>query len=327
MLLLYHHIVYLDVNYAILTHISKSCVYIFVFLSSYGLTLSNISRSSPKRTIKWISNHIWKLECFFFPHFIICILLSLIFYRDDFFSTYSSVKTFIFDLLGITNILGGRPLVRAWWYMGLALSLTLIVPIIALLYKKFGPFSIIPALAIQIMTPNFNYKEYALVITLGAISAHLNILSKITGYINNSLTKKTVLFLILICITTIVPLGIVYLYIPLLPETLSFYLDSIVKTLIAIVFVIISICISMSERISRVLGFLGYLSDDMFLIHIEILAVFPMLNTAIGLYAVNFTILLIASILITLIYKASKNRTRYNEFTERIYSAIDYNIF
>lgn len=334
LLLLYYHmfIDYGDFR-GFLALIAHSCVYVFVFLSGLGLTISfDKASSSNTKALSWIAKHIWKLEVFFWPHFLIGTLIYTIICKGSILAFYGNMGNLLLDFFCISDMVGGKHLLGVWWYMGLAIFIVLVLVLFAKAFGKIGWYIIPVTYALMLIIPNLfgkdaydnpgPYKGYLLAVCLGVIFARKKLFEKYMDF----LKRRSVLMNVILsagCLTAVVVLTI------LLPLTRwnhiaeFLLLPQLVKTAVAILFVFFGLNLAELSIVSHSLEFLGKMSDDMFIIHIAIRVAFPPVTKMTAIPEVNYLIFLAAGIILTMAYKGIKSISKYDVLMEKAFSMMN----
>lgn len=122
----------------------KICATIFVLLSTYGLAVTSQSHSPQvlptpkyKAYLHFVCSHVKKLYDLYWPVFIPAMAVGILSGRSIPISIYRSLGQWIRDLFGVAYIFDGvSPFNGAWWYIGFAITLYMIFPLINFLVCK-----------------------------------------------------------------------------------------------------------------------------------------------------------------------------------------------
>ena len=166
----------------------KICVALFVFISSYGITISfQRNGDSPAAMRKNISGrYITMMTGYWFVFLLSCIAFAFLdpmhfvtYYTRD--NPASTVVNVIFDALGISFLCDTPTLNPTWWYISFAIVLIAVIPLFIRLYKRYGA---IPALIVAFflryafVRHNFEITRYLMIMVLGIICADRNYLGR-----------------------------------------------------------------------------------------------------------------------------------------------------
>lgn len=330
LLLLYYHIfaAYNDLHFN-LAQIAHCCVWIFVFLSGYGLTVSyGKSRQKSTSPLSWILKHIWSLEAFFWPHFLIGVALLYLWVGRGLMSQYGKVWRIILDFFCLSDIFGQTHILSVWWYMGLAILIVLAVPLLVKVTDKIGYFIIPAVYALILLVPDLivkdeltgPYQGYYLAAVLGVVAARKGLLNKYVTYIEKASSSRTIV-LGLLYIFGIISLGM--MIVP--AEALArFYLPQLIMTVNTVLVILLSVNIARAADVSKAFEFMGKLSDDMFIMHIVVRTVLWDLIYIVDIPVVIYLLLLISSTLVTWGFKAIKKLAGYDKLVSKVSSKLEF---
>ncbi|MFP3153705.1 acyltransferase [Lachnospiraceae bacterium ZAX-1] len=195
----------------------KICVGMFVFLSAYGMTISlknkyehyNFNKNDIEKSI---FNRYFSLMSGFIFNFLTAVLLCYTFRRElvqIYQDGLKGVFTFFMDMFGVAYMLKLDTLIGTWWYMGVAIIMIFLLPILLKLYKKYGYGAIVLSLLLPRMM-NWgvtNLTRYLLCIMMGIWFADENNLMKIKNsklcnhiYLNKCLKLIIEMAVMVICL-------------------------------------------------------------------------------------------------------------------------------
>lgn len=167
-------------------------VALFVFLSAFGLTKSwegFLAREqppapSPKHCAKWISSRYLRLMSGFWFVYILAIAVTSFTGRTPA-SIYGQeampLLSALADFFGLGNFLGVAQLNETWWYMSVAVTVMICVPLLVAGGRKFG----VILLLFCAVVPNYVFEaynaqaDYILPTALGVFCAQNDTLEKI----------------------------------------------------------------------------------------------------------------------------------------------------
>lgn len=246
----------------------KVCVYLFVFVSAYGITLMKgnectekhiYDKNQTKRLIRFMKGF---GSCFLF-----CLVLSHLFHLNHGAvqawgeSRINCLIGILGNVTGLAGVAGIAWFNASWWYVSLAILLMFLVPVLHIAVKKIGLLQsviitlfIVPFLGLNTAT---GQAAYLLIAVLGVVSAEGNILENLGEY----LKERNVLNAFLICAVVVSICVLVILR----PRVSASYL---VNTIMAVLIVtLVSICIRYIPLISSGFAFLGRHCMYMWLTH------------------------------------------------------------
>ncbi len=223
-LLLFHHLFYAEyrLNYGgIVTHLisketlmsvgtyARICVWLFVFVSAYGLSKSYLSigeNITMRERLAFYKKHYFSLMKPYWFIWTVVFTVSLIFKLIPVSYLKNNIIYIILNFLGLSDFFGTPSMNNVWWYMCLAQVILLIIPLICEMAKRWGKISF-PLLFILVQFINMagvssvfggEYINYFFMVIFGVLFARYNIMEKISA------TRFTVLefFLLIIVICT-----------------------------------------------------------------------------------------------------------------------------
>lgn len=307
----------------------KCCVGIFTFLSAYGLTRSYLKKKSQEISLapkefygKFVLRRYFNLLSGFIVIYLIAFIGScfltdktpiVIYCKKD-----KTPLTFAFymvlDLLGLSRIVGTSSLINTWWYMGLALTIIFLFPMVMELYKYFG-WLIIPAyfcLYFSLDIGKGEFVRWLFLLPVGIWFAECNILEKCKIYFNGI---RSCFFKILLFFCSSLLLFIICIYFGMNYECSDYsiiFLD-LILTLGVIIWTYLFLC--EIHLLARILEFIGRHSMNIFLIH-SFLRVrwFPDHIYSFSHFLLVMSVLLIESTLISIAVEWVKKRSGYSSW-------------
>lgn len=308
----------------------KICVSLFVFVSSYGLTVS-LKRTIEKqesevglRTEKWVINRfISVLSGYWFIVVLSNIICQLINQRttDVYFSGNFStgVMAMIVNFFGLSNLFGLDQLNGTWWYMSAAVMIIIFMPIIYFLFKKFGyVFTIILCVGIPrifaVKHTGTDFQSYIFLVIMGMIIAEYNLFGRLKEFqivknvLISKLIKFTVLF-VLVCISYKV-----YLQLPM-----NQFWEIKLGVIPVLVIYFCYEFIADIPVLGTVLKFIGKHSMNIFLVHTFIRAYYlPDFTYSFQYFALIILVLLVISIGLSIVIEYLKKIMRYDVMIEKL---------
>ncbi len=302
---------------------SRMCVPLFTFVSGVGL-LYSYKKMKKKKNFFLI--RCLKLLPTFYVIVVISYILYLIFGLDyikvNFFNSniYLSIIYLIFDLTGLSTILNTPTIGPVWWYIGISLMFSFIVPIIYKLAKKYGWFLVgvglflIPRLLCITPSSSLTALPYIFILFLGMYCEDTNFLSKIankkiiSNNFANTLVKLLIYFVLLLCS---------YIYF-----THTYDLSFMELSYGVIPFlIIIIVCefIAPIKYIAETFAFFGKHSIIIYLIHDILLNLFRPYFYSFPHFIISFIVLFVLSLIIALVVEFILNKIGYyNRFNKLI---------
>lgn len=332
LLLLFHHLFYssqrIESN-GIVFHIlsqntvqqiavaARICVWIFLFLSAYGLTCQFYIK---KQSISIFTFSSWfsLMKSFWFVYIVVFASSFLLFSNPI--EIYGRNPIYLLlDFFGFADLFGTPMLSNVWWYMCLTQILILILPVLIYAGEKIG-WLMFPLmfLGLQYLNPgiesNFggDYLNYLLVISLGVLCSQKSFFEK-NSAIPKSLMGKLLDIFIVSGIT------ILCLYYRIRLESSDIWRVRSVLSCIAVLGICYIaykyICFSILEK---ALAFLGVHSGNIFMFHALVYTYYPSVVYYSKNVFISYATLLTVSVLISMFIEKSKAICGYNQCSKLI---------
>lgn len=187
--------------------LGKICVYIFLFLSGYGLYCSYGKRlkdtSSPiKETFKFEAIHFLKFYQMFWIIYLIFVPLGVYFDRAPMTLYNHSIWHLLIDFLGVSHIFGTRTALPTWWYNGVLLLYYALMPLVYMILKKSPKWISLLVLVLAIAASSLlpgntriqTFVVYAIPFLLGMYGAHFNVMVLMRSFLAGSTGKRIARF-------------------------------------------------------------------------------------------------------------------------------------
>ncbi|MRM91348.1 hypothetical protein EAI28_23850 [Faecalicatena contorta] len=336
-LLLFHHLFYstarIEAN-GVVFHIfsqdtveglataSQICVWIFAFLSAYGLTCKYIKEDIKRPTIFIAKSWISLMKSYWFIY-IIVFILSFIFFNNPLEIYQHKASYLVLDALGLADFFGSPMLSNVWWYMCFAQILLIILPLIIAVCSKFGWASyLLMIIIIQYLgsgiSSNFGgeYINYLLVIVLGVLCAQNIFFDKV-----KSKPKHLIGKIIEICILV----GVIFICLILrlkLEEVDVWKVRSILSSLAVLCICWMSYKYLTNKIVEKVLSFLGKHSGNIFMTHALIYTFYPNVVYYTKNVILSWLTLLSISLCLSIVLEKLKELTKYNCLIKNIENMI-----
>lgn len=247
-------------------HMMKICVRMFIFITAYGITISQnkmqvttakeLSKSSVKRYVKLMIG-------FWFIYILAFLTVGFrgIGITDVYGTGMRGIIIGVTDALGIANIFNHPTLNVTWWYMEIAILLIFVTPVMVLVYKKIGFLMLVITAYINHMfgINDYDITVYLFCITLGIFCAEEQLFE--TMYKKNILKNRGLNSVLKMFLYICMAAFLFYLrYI----TNWVYWIDPIFTVMIG------AFCMEMRgllKGFSYIFEFLGKYSMNMFLVH------------------------------------------------------------
>lgn len=160
---------------------ARICVWIFAFLSAYGVSIKLMSAKNNESAIKIIYKQWWSMMK---PYWFVYAVFFLLFFHSGYAFHERSILRILIDFIGFSEPLGGNLWNAGWWYMCFAQVLLISLPLLILLVDKTGIFSIpISYLVLQFWGAGFEspyggyYTSYLYAVLLAILCVKYNLFS------------------------------------------------------------------------------------------------------------------------------------------------------
>lgn len=296
---------------------ARVCVWIFVFLSGYGLTVSYQKRQ--KHTASFLFHHIFSLLTpFWFFYLLLC---PFVFWPEGIAAAYEGHGAYcILDILGLADLFGTPHLSFSWWYITFAEILIVLMPLLIGLVRKFGAASLpMLFLLLALFGPGYTsyyggaYSSYLYAALLGILCAESSFFQRIS--------RKHISWyqgiLLLLSALLLAHLG------SALQETPWQLLAPLFTSLSAFLICLISFVFLNHPWICRPLIRLGMLSYPIFALHGYILGKFRSYILITGKALPSFLTLLLLSVLVAEAIRFLQAKTGYNRLMQHCAKGIE----
>lgn len=246
--------------------VSRICVAIFVFLSGYGIAATYRNKfgkrvPSSKEVVQFTWNRYWKLMTGYWVAFFLTILCQP--FGRTVFDAYGTgtkdlVLCTLIDFFGLANLIGTPTLNPTWWYMSMAFSIIILMPLIMRLMQEFGAVlvTIGGIVVLSLLNASNPNTFYLFSLLLGALCLEFDLFGKISGL---GQEHKYSAYLKFVC-EAVILLG-------LLAYRTNYNYFGIVDGLISMMLALLACLFTKLTVISSAMEFLGKHSANMFLIH------------------------------------------------------------
>ena len=296
----------------------RVCVWLFAFLSAYGLTLKYSKLSKDKRT--WFIPRQWlSLMKPFWLIFPIELLLKFIIENNVHLIYQNNFWYFLYDFFAVADILKTPKLMGVFWYMSFALLVVLFIPLINKFCSFCGYASLpITFIAIQLMRDGivtFNggsYLDYLFVVVCGVLIAQKDIFNRIAAI------KLHILWRIVISVLLAAAVyGALWFRLTYLSKD-PLHLGGVFSGAAAVMICLLFGVFITFKPLCFVLGFLGRYSGLMFLLHVIFISMLPDVVCITPIASVDFLILLAESLEAAILIDLFRRLIRYDKWFEKL---------
>ncbi len=247
------------------------CVGLFIFLTAYGLTLSlkkqfkDYEFTNQDAVLFALKRYLGLFFTFLIP-FVFCQILT----KALGISRYGEGRleklgSFVLDMFGVSNIFGVQMLIDTWWYMSLAVLVTVFMPVCVRIYKRYGWLFVVMVLFAGsfFLERNVNLTKWLLTVPVAVCFADRQVLERMKAWqvVDNYWVSKLIKFVVF------TPILLILCYVRTSPwgrENLEFAMNGVVS--------VAFICwchefILEIPVLKQVLEWIGRHSGDIFYVH------------------------------------------------------------
>lgn len=293
--------------------LARICVYLFIYLSAYGLTIQYTSKK--ESTDRWLLKRWLSLMRPFWFVYVIMFFMYLSVVKNPFYFYEGNILYLILDVLGWSDFFGTPILSAPWWYMCLAQLILLLIPFLTVFCEKLGWGSyFIVFIGLQYLPEGIRspyggrYSNYFLVIVLAVICAKKEIFKKI----NKSRDSKVLSFFE--CLGLCVAIGFLVFFKHKLTGQDQWQINSLFCSVVAFLVCIVTSKYVRIKWIETPLRFLGKHSGNMFMIHAFFYTFTPQFVYWSGNAIVSFLSLVFISLVFSVVVEKVKKVIHYNEY-------------
>lgn len=298
----------------------RVCVWIFAFLSAYGLAFK-YKRTPKEKRHSFVPTQWLNLMKPFWFIFIIAVGV-FVFSGHSIVAKYSGNFLFaVFDFFAVADFFGTPKLLGVFWYMFFAQLVVFALPVLYKFCEKFGYLTILFSFFFMfflndgISTVNGGpYLEYLIVIILGILFAQKDVMNRLAAK-SRGVTFKCLMFFLFLAVAA----GAMYLREMIIPDD-TLHLRGLCSAVAAS-----SICISFGvyfnlKFLCAPLEFLGKYSGGMFIIHSMLYSMVPAFVYISPNPVLVYLILIGESLVITMAIFFVKKLIRYDKLFDLISS-------
>lgn len=248
----------------------KICVGVYVFVSAFGLTEAYKNKTG--RLSAFVLHRTFKMMFLFYVVYVLAVLCSFVVAKDwNIWAVYgghdrlSALWYMFVDFLGLADLFGTPSFNETWWYMGFAIVLVFLVPVLNGIYEKTGA---VWMLVMAVLLPKafglsaaYHVVRYLPLIVLGILCARTGFLGKCKEYLNRQGRMKRMISLLVLLLLLIV---LFYLREGILKDSFIAFWDSVIPFLTVC---LLALFVNRSRLCSVVLKFFGTYSTLIFLTH------------------------------------------------------------
>lgn len=313
---------------------ARVCVYIFVFVSSYGLSIQ-FESSDFCCPLRFIIKHCISLMQSFWP-----VFLFVLFAHPQFASNLNPLSAYegdgsaglslLLDFFGWSDLFGTRLALSAWWYMCFAQLLVVLIPLFAWVCHRFRWYSLPLIVAVTFSVPcnivspyGGNYFMYLFVACVGVLFAQNQSFGRMYPVWEGMHTRTRAIASVALAVFA---LAILLLNQKLSNNLGSWQISGILNGITAAVVCFFSGQVAIQSAFGRAVAFCGRYSGTMFMFHPFLYSYTPFLiywpREALLCYILFFLLSLLFAVVVHTVRRICK----YDALFAKIRFAIDTHI-
>jgi hypothetical protein len=281
-LLIFHHLFFIDRGYTLnlllfsknslinLAVATRICVWIFVFVSSYGISTLYYSKPESESISHFIFARWFSLMKNFWIIYIL-VFWVLLLAGDNPMQRYNgSIFSLLLDFFAWSDLFGTPTIFGAWWYMCFAQVMILFIPVLIEVCKFFGGIISILGCFIGILYLNVgivsssggNYLMYLMAIVFGILCVQYKFFERLKTRRGVSAAFECIFVLLIVIL-------LIYCRFIVVSETFEYNnrnINYVLYSLAAVGICIIAFRLC-EKHIEKVFIFLGKHSGNIFLTH------------------------------------------------------------
>ncbi len=300
----------------------KICVSIFVFITAYGISRSMSDKvDKGKSNInQYVNSRLIKLYSGFWFIYIVARITGFMGRSaTDIYGEFGleRISYVIIDFFGLARFFDTPTFCSTWWYMSLAIVIIILIPVLRVVYKKFGGIILILSVLMLPSILGWNGENkvriyyYLLTCVLGIIAAESNWFEKLRSVVKDRKICSAVLNVV-----TVAMLGftiLVRIKIGADSFTITYALGALIICTLSF------FCINKIVIVNSILEKIGEHSMNLFLIHTFFYSYYFKEYIYMWKYPVLILIvLLIVTMLASIVIEFIKKITCYNKLFDLI---------
>lgn len=300
---------------------ARICVWIFAFLSAYGLSIQYLKNKDNESSKNFILRHWFSLLKPYWFIYLIFLGLSFVFFQNPVSIYQQNVLYAVLDFFGISDFFGTPILVNVWWYMCLAQCILICIPLLNKVCQISGYATFFIAfILMQYLSAGIHsesggsYINYFLVIVLGVLCAQNNFFEKASLKSRYKILNFFEAVLLFCGFVFFMYLRVQYSNVDKFRVTTAFC-----------GFSVLCICLLSHKYLNnkclkKILTFLGKHSGNIFMTHTFVYLYYPELIYWSKNVIVSWISLICLSCIISFVLEKIKSIIKYNEGINRIQS-------
>ena len=292
---------------------ARICVWIFVFLSAYGVATKLCSNPNGESVSKTIFKQWWALMKPYWFVYMLLFFVSFLFPQSAYAFHQGSWPRILADFIGIAEFIGTDLWMGVWWYMCFAQVLLLILPLLLILVDKIGVLILpIAYLTVQFVNPGIKstyggyYGNYLYAVVLAVLFVKYELFERLGKKREGMFATLEAIFFLS-----------AFLMLAHWKVSLSSTAFSGIATLLS-AFSVAFLCLFAQKYLTAkwmesVLAYLGKHSGNIYLVHFAVYIYLPQIVFCTKTVVGSVAILLGISLVISIILEGLKKLIQYDK--------------
>ena len=296
---------------------ARICVWIFVFLSAYGLEYQYQAHKNEESTLQFIIKRWISLMKNFWIVFIVAMIIYAVKLGNPLAAYGYHLYRCFLDFMGWSDFFHFQTMSAVWWYMCFAQILIIVIPLLDIVCEKFGLAAFLIAFIALQYLPAGIYSEYGGRYTIYLMSAMLGVYCAKTGFLNRILSREGKFKIVKAVVLFTVSVGLIVMKHCIKPKD-EWLLTTLISAVAAFLIVILVSKYFTNAIVEKILIFLGKHSGNIFMMH-KLIYIYATRCIIFSHIAVICYILLVAaSIVFSICIEFVKKKIHYNEFFDKV---------
>ena len=298
---------------------ARVCVWIFVFLSAYGLAVQYEAGKDRETTLQFYIKRWMSLLKAFWPAYIF-VFIGYWLVKGNTINYYDHKFLWLFlDAMGVADIFETPLLTGVWWYMAMAQAIVIAVPLLVRVCKKYGLGSYLLVFLILQFLPEGIQSHYGGRYLNYLLAAVLAVCCAQGALMDHAMRRrKTVAMRILEPIILLAGAVVLIVIKIEIADVDKWKMIGFVTAIAAFLIIVLVAKYLKAKCVDKVLRFLGKHSGNMFMVHAFLYgpchaAVFWSHNAL-----VSYLTLVVLSLLVSVLIETVKKLIRYDVWFGRM---------
>lgn len=297
---------------------ARICVWLFIFVSAYGLTYQYTNRKEENALSFIIKRWIALMKTYWIVYVIVFVMYWIV--KGNVIELYeNSPIRIVLDFMGWSDFFGSKMILGVWWYMCFAQILIAFIPFVCCFCEKLGWSScIVVFVALQYLPDGIKsanggrYSNYFLVVTVAVLCVQNKIFDKILKKSHSSMKQGIGLMITLFTIVVLLMLKL------RLTDIDDWQINSFISAIVTFLICFVTSKYCTNRILTKILCFLGKHSGNMFMLHAFFYTFLPEIIYFSKSAIISYLTLLAVSLGFSVILEMIKKVIGYNEGFQKL---------